>query len=358
MIRFTASAGGQSHDVLIGDIADATGAIRALGGGACLPLVADERVLALYGEQLRRLFDFSPIIVPEGEAAKRWDVLQSLIGRFNELRVGRTTPIIAFGGGSTGDVTGLAAALFKRGCPVIHIPTTLLSQADSALGGKTAIDALGQKNLVGTFHLPALVVADAAFLDTLDQRQLRSGYAEIVKYGLIEDPAFFQWCEHNSAALLAGDRPARVKAIEYCLKAKARFAGEDLYDTGGRRALLNLGHSFGHAIESLAGLGEVQHGEAVSIGLCFAFALSAGLGVSPRGDAARVKDHLKSAGLPTTLASVGLEDRGPDLLPLIKADKKADRGTLALVLARGIGHAFLDREVDEALLGDFLSRAP
>jgi 3-dehydroquinate synthase len=323
-----------------------------------VPLVTDQRLLSLYAGNLAGLFAFEPILVPEGEPAKRWDVLQALIARFSELRVSRAAPVIAFGGGSVGDVTGLAASVFKRGCPVIHIPTTLLSQVDSALGGKTAIDALGQKNLVGTFHLPAMIVADPAFLDTLDARQMRSGYAEVVKYGLIDDADFFGWCEANAPALLAGNAEARTFAIEHCLRAKARFVSHDLRDTAGRRALLNLGHSFGHAIESLAGFETVLHGEGVAVGLCMAFAFSAEIGVCSDADARRVRDHFDGVGLPTSLAAVGLTGRGADLLPLIQQDKKAEGGSVNLVLARGIGQAFLARGIDVAALAGFLSRAP
>ena len=358
MIRFEAAAEGGSTEVLIGDIAEAANPVREMARGMPLPLVTDERLLSLYGDLLRELFAFEPILVPEGEPAKCWEVLQRLIERFSELGVTRSTAVITFGGGSVGDVTGLAASLFKRGCPVIHIPTTLLSQVDSALGGKTAIDALGQKNLVGTFHLPAMILADPAFLDTLDARQMRSGYAEIVKYGLIDDVDFFSWCETNGAALLAGDRDARGTAIEHCLRAKARFVGDDVRDTSGRRALLNLGHSFGHAIESLAGLGCVLHGEAVAIGLCMAFAFSAASGLCSEADARRVRDHFDGLGLPTSLAAVGMTRRGADLLPLIRQDKKAEAGAVNLILARGIGHSFVARDVDADALADFLSRAP
>jgi 3-dehydroquinate synthase len=255
-------------------------------------------------------------------------------------------------------VTGLAASVFKRGCPVIHVPTTLLSQVDSALGGKTAIDALGQKNLVGTFHLPAMIAVDPAFLDSLDERQMRSGYAEVVKYGLIDDAEFFGWCEDNGPASLAGDPDARAIAIEKCLRTKARFVAEDLRDANGRRALLNLGHSFGHAIEALAGLDGVLHGEAVAIGLSMAFAFSAERGLSNQADAQRVRAHLEALALPTRLAEVGLAGRGADLLPLIRQDKKAKSGSVNMVLARRIGEAFLARDVDTEKLADFLSRAP
>ena len=354
MIRFEAVAEGASHEVLIGRVEEAADSIRALGDERRLPLVTDANVLALHGERLKRLFDCTPILVPEGEEAKSWETLRRLIDEFSALGASRKTPVVALGGGSVGDVTGLAAALFKRGCPIIHVPTTLLAQADSALGGKTAIDAAGQKNLVGTFHAPALVVADPAFLDTLDKRQLRAGLAEVVKYGLIDDPAFFDWCEANGGALLDGDAGLRLHAVEYCLRAKARVVGDDFRDTSGQRALLNLGHSFAHAIEALAGLGTVLHGEAVAVGMILAFGFSAEAGLCPARDAGRVAAQLAAVGLPTRLADVGMDGAAPELMQLIRSDKKADSGRVALILARGIGKAFLDRDVDVAALERFL----
>ena len=247
----------------------------------------------------------------------------------------RNTPIVALGGGSVGDVAGLAAALFKRGCPIVHIPTTLLAQADSAVGGKTAIDAFGEKNLIGTFHQPSLVVADPALLDTLDERQLRAGYAEVVKYGLIDDPAFFAWCEANGARNLgrpSGPSPPRDRTAI----GKARIVSGDVEDRSGKRALLNLGHSFGHAIEAESGLGNVLHGEAVALGMCLAFRFSAESGLCPKSDADRVTAHLAACGLPTRLAEVGL----PTAQPACQLDGRRQEepgGRLALVLARGIG---------------------
>lgn len=354
MIRFEATAEGASHEVLIGPIQDAGDSIRALGGGQRLPLVTDSTVLALHGERLQRLFDFAPILVPKGEEAKSWGTLQRLIDELSALGASRRTPVVALGGGSVGDVAGLAAALFKRGCPVIQAPTTLLAQADSAVGGKTAIDAVGQKNLVGTFHAPALVVADPAFLDTLDERQLRAGYAEVVKYGLIDDPTFFAWCEDNGSALIAGDAGLRLHAVEHCLRAKTRVVGEDFRDTSGRRALLNLGHSFAHAIEAIAGPGKVLHGEAVAVGMVLAFGFSAALGLCPTQERDRVAAHLAAVGLPIRLADVGMDRAATELMQLIRADKKASSGRVALILTRGIGKAFLDPDVDAAALERFL----
>lgn len=354
MIAVPVGKGDAAYDVMVGDLSDALDRINALADGRPLPLVTDARVLALHGAKLASIMLQPPILVAEGEAAKNWQSLAEIIAGLAEREVRRGTPILAFGGGSVGDLTGLAASLFKRGCPVIHIPTTLLAQADSAIGGKTAIDADQQKNLVGNFHMPALVVADPTLLDTLDQRQLRSGYAEIVKYGLIDDLAFFGWCDAHGAALIAGDRDARRHAITYCIQAKARFVTADPFDRDGCRALLNLGHSFAHAIESEAGLGRLAHGEAVAIGLVLAFRLSVRLGLCPEDDALRLAAHLDQIGLPTRLDQVGLARSGEALLNHLAADKKAIAAGSVLVLVRGIGNAFVDRNVPRAAVEAFV----
>lgn len=342
---------------MIGSLGDAAQAFHEFASAGPWPLVTDGHILALHGERLRGLFDFLPLPISRGEAAKDWDTLRSLIQQFSDLNVSRRTPIVAFGGGSVGDVAGLAAALFKRGCPVIHVPTTLLAQVDSAIGGKTAIDAAGQKNLVGTFHLPALVVADPAFLATLDERQLRSGYAEVLKYGLIDNPAFFGWCERNGTRLLAGDPGARLYATEYCLRSKARFVADDLHDLNDRRALLNFGHSFGHAIEALAGFGRVLHGEAVAVGMALAYGYSAAKGLCPAADYQRVSTHLGDAGLPQRLGDVGISASTSELVALMRQDKKASSGKLTLILTRGIGQAFVAPDVVVADVEEFLVRA-
>ena len=355
MTAITVNAGGQCYDVLVGPLARSADRLRALATGRTLPVVSDARVWGLHGDALRTLVAVEPILVPEGEEAKQWPHLQSLTARFTELNLDRSTPVLALGGGSVGDLAGLAAGLFKRGCPVVHVPTTLLAQADSAVGGKTAIDAEGQKNLVGLFHQPALVLADSALLDTLDQRQLRAGYSEVVKYGLIDDPAFFAWCEAKGRALLAGDPTLREQAIATCIRAKARTVEHDVHDKGGTRALLNLGHTFAHAIESAAGLGTILHGEAVAVGMCLAHDFSVKLGLCPPEESARVRAHLASVGLPTSLAETGV-DRAA-LLPLMGADKKNEAGKLKLVLTRGIGRAFFSDGVDARSVGEFLNRA-
>ena len=347
----------RGYDVLIGPVDAGLDRIRDLSQGAAPILVSEPRVFALHGSAIAERLEADPIIIPEGEAAKDWDVLRRLLADFSERNVARTTPIVALGGGSVGDAAGLAASLFKRGCPVVHVPTTLLSQADSAIGGKTAIDAFGRKNLIGTFHQPALVVADPAFLDTLDERQLRSGYAEVVKYGLIDDPAFFAWCETNGRGVVAGHRDLRQQAIVSAIRSKARIVATDVEDRNGQRALLNLGHSFGHAIESEAGIGAVLHGEAVALGLALAFRFSSELGHCPAADTDRLIAHLASCGLPTRLADIGLGGRGRRLAAWISGDKKNRAGQHALVLARGIGRAFLDPAVDPRRLAAFLDSA-
>ena len=254
---------------------------------------------------------------------------------------------------------GLAASLFKRGCPVVHFPTTLLAQADSAIGGKTAIDAFGEKNLIGTFHQPALVVADPAFLDTLDQRQLRSGYAEVVKYGLIDDPAFFAWCEANGAR--RARRPPRPSPAGH--RRGDPGQGPDRRraiskTASGRRALLNLGHSFAHAIEAEAGLGNILHGEAVALGMVLAFRFSSELGLCPAADAERVATHLAACGLPTRLADVGLAKRGAKLTGWMARDKKNSRARWRWSsCAASAARSSIRRSTSQRLTA-FLDRAP
>jgi len=346
------------YDVLVGPIEAGLDRIRDLSRGASPILVSDARVFALHGGKIAQAIGAIPILVPEGEAAKDWAQLHDLLAALAERSSSRSTPIVALGGGSVGDLAGLAAALFKRGCPVVHVPTTLLAQADSAIGGKTAIDAFGEKNLVGTFHQPALVIADPAYLDTLDAQQMRAGYAEIVKYGLVDDPAFFAWCETNGRGLLAGHPDLRLHAITTAIGAKARIIAGDIEDRTGKRALLNLGHSFGHAIEAETGLGTVLHGEAVALGMALAFRFSAEAGLCPPADAETVVTHLANTGLPTRLSEVGLAHNGSRLANWMAGDKKNRPGQVALVLARGIGRAFLDPSVDSRRLAQFLDEAP
>jgi 3-dehydroquinate synthase len=351
----TVDAGDDRYDVLVGRLEDCRSRLIPLAGDKPLVVVTEPKVWGLHGARLEALLPCDPILVPEGEPAKDWPHLQALLEAFTTRNLDRSAAIAAFGGGSVGDLAGLAAGLFKRGIPVVQLPTTLLAQADSAVGGKTAIDAFGQKNLVGMFHQPRLVIADIALLDTLDERQLRAGYAEIVKYGLIRHETLFEWLEGHGAALLAGQREYREEAVWQSIAAKARSVEADVTDRNGARALLNFGHTFAHAIESAAGLGTLLHGEAVAIGMVQAFDLSAALGLCAHDDAERVRTHLRAAGLPVTIGESGVSRA--DLLPLMRTDKKNAGGAVKLVLTRGIGDAFLSEGVDETVLADFLERA-
>nr|WP_209023028.1 3-dehydroquinate synthase [Sphingomonas kaistensis] len=351
----TVEAGDQRYDVLVGRLEDCRSRLVALAAGKPLVVVTEPKVWSLHGPRLEALLPCDPILVPEGEEAKDWPHLMELIAAFTERNLDRSAAIAAFGGGSVGDLAGLAAGLFKRGLPIVQLPTTLLAQADSAVGGKTAIDALGQKNLVGMFHQPKLVIADVSLLDSLDPRQLRGGYAEVVKYGLIRHETLFEWLEGHGAALLGGQREYREEAVWQSVAAKARTVEADVTDRNGARALLNFGHTFGHALESAAGLGTLLHGEAVGIGMVLAFDLSAALGLCAHDDATRVRAHLQSVGLPVTIAETGV-DRAA-LLPLMRADKKNEGGAVRLVLSRGIGDAFLSEGVAEDVLAEFLATA-
>ncbi|HEV2817583.1 MAG TPA: 3-dehydroquinate synthase [Allosphingosinicella sp.] len=308
---------------------------EGLIGAAALPphgklfLVTDANVAAAgWPDRLGADFAGRHVLTP-GEASKSMAEAEALIEAMIDAGIRRDDHVVAVGGGVVGDLAGFAAAILKRGCNWIAVPTSLLAQADAAIGGKTGVNARQGKNLIGAFHPPAAVLIDPAALATLPDRELRAGYAEVVKYGLIADPDFFAWCEANGAALLAGDKAARLHAIETCLAAKTALVAGDERDTQGRRALLNFGHSFGHAIEAEAGL---RHGEAVAIGMAMAFELSVERGLCPAGDAARAIAHLAEIGLPVTT-----EVAPARLAARMAHDKKAG----VMVLTRGIGKAFL-----------------
>lgn len=299
------------------------------------------------------------IILPPGEGTKSWAQLEALLDRLLDLGIERGDHVIALGGGVIGDLVGFASAILKRGCNFVQIPTTLLAQVDSSVGGKTAINSRAGKNLVGAFHQPALVLIDPDLLDTLPLREQRAGYAEIVKYGLIDDADFFAWCEGNGAALLAGDPGARAYAIAHSVSAKARIVGDDEREITGTRALLNLGHTFGHALEAEAGFSDrLLHGEGVAAGMALAFAFSARQGLCPAADAERIAVHLAASGLPHDLASAGITASGARLVEHMLHDKKMDAGTLPFLLARGIGATYLDKHVDLADVAAFLDELP
>jgi len=299
------------------------------------------------------------IILPPGEGTKSWGQLESLLDRLLDLGIERGDHVIALGGGVIGDLVGFASAILKRGCNFVQIPTTLLAQVDSSVGGKTAINSRAGKNLVGAFHQPSVVLIDPDLLDTLPIREQRAGYAEVVKYGLIDDADFFAWCEGNGAALLDGDPGARTYAIAHSVGAKARIVADDERETTGRRALLNLGHTFGHALEAETGFSDkLLHGEGVAAGMALAFAFSARQGLCPQTDADRVAAHLKASGLPYDLASAGITASGGRLVEHMLHDKKMDAGTLPFLLARGIGATYLDKHVDLSDVAAFLDELP
>jgi len=299
------------------------------------------------------------ITLPAGEATKSWGQLEALTDALLDRGIERGDHVIALGGGVIGDLVGFATSILKRGCNFVQIPTTLLAQVDSSVGGKTAINSRAGKNLIGAFHQPSLVLIDPDLLDTLPLRDLRAGYAEVVKYGLIDDLAFFEWCEANGAALLSGDVAAREHAIAHSVAAKARIVAADERETTGVRALLNLGHTFGHALEAETGFSDaLLHGEGVAAGMALAFAYSARRGLCPAQDAERVAAHLCAMGMPHDLASAGITASGATLVAHMLHDKKMDAGTLPFLLARGIGRTYLDKQVDLADVAAFLDTLP
>ena len=296
------------------------------------------------------------IILPPGEATKNWATLEHVTERLLQLGVERGDAVVALGGGVVGDLTGFAASILRRGCNLVQVPTTLLAQVDSSVGGKTAINAASGKNLVGAFHQPVLVLIDPEVLVTLPPRELRAGYAEVVKYGLIGDPGFFDWCEVHAAALLAGDAAAQAHAIAVSCRAKAAVVAEDERETGDVRALLNLGHTFGHAFEAEAGFSDrLLHGEGVALGMALAFDLSAVRGLCRPGDAARVRAHLGACGFELSPQALGLAAPAVRLLHHMRQDKKMKAGTLPFILTRGIGQAFVARDVPLAEVEAFLA---
>ncbi len=325
-----------------------------------VPIVTDSNVHAAWGEVVETALrdnGHEPHwrILPPGEQTKSWDELSATVDWLLELGVERGDHILALGGGVIGDLTGFAAAILKRGCQFIQLPTTLLAQVDSSVGGKTAINTPTGKNLVGAFHQPALVLADLAVLDTLPERELLAGYAEVVKYGLIGDADFFAWCNTNGAALLAGDAGCREYAVAHSVAAKARIVAEDERETTGTRALLNLGHTFGHALEAETGYSAgLLHGEAVAVGIVLAARYSARLALMPKASAEHVASHFAGVGLRSELTQLGLECDGQGLVRHMAHDKKMDAGSLPFVLMRGIGQAFLAKDVDLADVAKFL----
>jgi 3-dehydroquinate synthase len=356
--RLRVELGNRSYDILIGrKLLARTGAlIRPLLKTPRLITVTDENVAPLLLETVRTSCEsegiaFDAVILPAGEATKQFASLERLMDALLDAQPDRNTTLLALGGGVIGDITGFAASILLRGVPFIQAPTTLLSQVDSSVGGKTGINTRHGKNLVGSFYQPRLVLADTDCLAQLPRREWLAGYAEVVKYGLIDRPAFYEWLEQNGTALLGGDNASLTHAIRESCAAKAAIVGEDEKESGAR-ALLNLGHTFGHALEAEAGYGgSLLHGEAVAIGMVQAFEFSAFQGLCPASDAERVKRYLQACGLPVDIRHLKPHWSRQDLERLVhhmRQDKKTENGKLTFILARGIGQSFIAKNVPES----------
>ncbi len=353
------------YDIVIGDgiLADAGQLVAARLGKRRILVVTDSNVAPLYLQRVEAVLAAAghtllpSITISAGEASKDFANLQKMLDRFLASGLDRKCLIVALGGGVVGDLTGVAASLALRGIDIVQMPTTLLAQVDSSVGGKTGINTAAGKNTVGTFYQPRLVIADVATLDSLPRREMMSGYAEVVKYGLIKDQKFFDWCRAHGGKLLSGDRAAQIYAVGVSCAHKAKIVAADEREAG-ERALLNLGHTFGHALEAFTGYGVIlSHGEAVAIGTVMAFKLSAQMGLCPHNEAYDVRDHLAAVGLPVKPPAFAYDlDR---LMALMVQDKKAVAGKLTLILVHAIGRCFVSYDVNEkevrAIWQEFLS---
>ncbi|HEY6833536.1 MAG TPA: 3-dehydroquinate synthase [Pseudolabrys sp.] len=354
--------GERTYDIVIGRglLASLGARIKALRPSAKTVIVTDETVGTLHRAATEQALaaggvDSSAIVVPAGEGSKNYATFEKVCEAIIAARIERTDLAVALGGGVIGDLAGFAAACVRRGLDFVQVPTTLLAQVDSSVGGKTGINSRQGKNLIGAFHQPVMVIADTALLDTLPVRDFRAGYAEVAKYGLLGDAAFFSWLEANWQDIFAGG-PAREHAIAVCCRAKAAIVARDERETG-ERALLNLGHTFGHALEAGAGFSDrLLHGEGVALGMVLAFEFSARKGLIGADIAARARAHLAAVGLPTHVKQVPGGVPGVDaLMDLIAQDKKVKRGRLTFILVRGIGQAFIENNVDPTEVRAFLT---
>ncbi len=365
MKTVTVELGARTYPIHIdaGLLARAGEFLAPLANGRRVAIVTDEN-LSVHLATLRASLTEAgiaseAIVLTPGEGSKSWATLEMLCDRLLELGVERGDYVVALGGGVMGDLVGFACSILKRGCNFVQIPTSLLAQVDSSVGGKTAINTKAGKNLIGAFHQPVMVLIDPQVLETLPIRELRAGYAEVVKYGLIDDFAFFEWCETNGAALLAGDLTLREYAIAHSVSAKARIVAADEHETNGTRALLNLGHTFGHALEAETGFSQALiHGEGVAAGCSLAFGFSASQGICSRQDSERVAAHWRDVGLPDGLAAAKIGASGARLVDHMRHDKKMAAGTLPFLLARGIGQTYLDKTVDLTEVETFLDSQP
>jgi 3-dehydroquinate synthase len=359
----------RSYRISIGPglLADAGARLAELTRARRIPVVTDETVAQHHLPRLAaglQGFELVPIVLAPGEGTKGFATLETLIDRLLALEVGRQDVVLALGGGVIGDLTGFAAAILKRGTGFVQVPTTLLAMVDSSVGGKTGINTAAGKNLVGAFHQPLAVWADLDCLATLPEREMKAGYAEIVKYGLIADQAFWEWCEANAGRLLAKDAQALAHAVAQSCRAKASIVAADERETGDIRALLNLGHTFGHALEAETGFSDrLLHGEAVAIGMGQALRFSALRGLLKAADAERFTRHLEAMGMMAWPRQAGISaDAAPRLVAHMRHDKKKTADGLPFVLARGLGDAFLAKgvplEAVEAFLADDLGVDP
>ena len=357
--------GARAYDVLVGPslVARAGALLVARLGKARAAIVTDENVASHHLPALEAALaavdrHAGTIVMPPGEATKCFAELGRLSEGLLSLKLERGDVVVALGGGVIGDLAGFAASILRRGIRFIQIPTSLLAQVDSSVGGKTGINTPQGKNLIGAFHQPSLVLADTDILSTLPLREMRAGYAEVAKYGLLGDAAFFTWLEKHWQSVFGNDPESLTEAIVVSITAKARIVERDETETGDRM-LLNLGHTFGHALEAWAGYSSrLLHGEAVAIGMAQAARFSEERGLCPAGTAARIEQHLRAVGLPTRVAHIPGTDR-PDpqaLFALMQQDKKVQSGQLTLILLRGIGEAFVTREVAGADVAAFLER--
>jgi 3-dehydroquinate synthase len=353
MERIGVAAPSARYEVIVG-----RGLIARIGelAGEFLPatrvaVVTDRNVRRLHGAALESALaatgrEIAWHVIEPGEAAKSWSGLEALSDWLLDQGIARSDHIVAFGGGVVGDLAGFAAAIHKRGCGFIQVPTTLLAQVDSSVGGKTAINSAAGKNLIGAFHQPALVLADIDLLGTLPERELRAGFAEVIKYGLLGDADFFQWCGANGAALLAGDRDMRAAAVAHCVGAKAAIVAADETERTGARALLNLGHTFGHALEAATGFSDrLLHGEAVALGMVLAGKYSARRDLLSLDAAQQIEEIVGLSGLPSALSALALDRSGAEIAALMLHDKKASGGKVPLILLRAIGNAFVANDI-------------
>lgn len=357
------SLGERSYEIHIGEglLPKAGDIIAPLLKRPLTAIVTDENVAKAHLATLERALAANgirstAIVMPPGEGTKSYQHLAELCDRLLAAGIERRDRIIAFGGGVIGDLAGFAAAILRRGVDFIQIPTSLLAQVDSSVGGKTGINSPYGKNLIGAFHQPLAVITDISLLDTLPRRELAAGYAEVAKYGLLGDSGFFEWLEGAAPLIMRGDGQARIHAIRRSCEAKARIVAEDETETG-VRALLNLGHTFGHALESATGYSQrLLHGEGVAIGMVQAFRFSERQKLCPAGTAERVAQHLKGVGLPVHASQIPGELPPPaTLLDIMRQDKKAQGGKLTFILTRDIGEAFIARDVADSDVLDFLT---